>query len=757
MDNQVNGINLTEEQLQRTYKGVIFTNVDEKNRVAAIDEQTAAYCENLTAESYDSLMKKREELSSLPQTIFMSYNVKIMAEIGIKEKNEAEEYKVKLENASLEEIDNIKAEIDAKKYSQPIVSEMYSVFLQCKRAAQNKVMESELNGYETLTRGELKELRNKISEKPFEKDIIDNYINKINVQYDVVEQNELEALCSNLENMEIKELEGALRIIDLGEYQQKYSAKYVTMINSSLEVLHDRNLGEYCKEVENVFDREKLGEVKRLVDEEACDAKIKVKYYERISKQVEIIDYRDLEALTIDMDSKNESELKSLYQQIEDGNYNKKFVKKFLKDIRVCMEKKQYNNALNTVSGIYDAGREGVADSECKLDALGYRAGVVKVAKNMLEDRKMQLDMEEVIEICNDFDSLSDSEVMALEEQIENKNLMERCKAVYLDKLSQRRFNIALTAAGKAAAYFVQLANKYGISGGDIIIASRADEFINAYKSFRSTYLTGNSMDVPAFIMKNTLNLAISYKNCYVYASGKPFVYPNDNIKCFKTVKKLLFENLAIELKDGTTISLGGSINKKVLPAFVGCMNEMLLNINNTGFIDSFATQEYKVVPLNKELYSCTDKKYLLNKEELQQISIGKIWSVQINPELVKAVHCPVNRDWNEYKVKVISNYQMPQTEPLLFVYDKTLLNSAKEGIAISDNNIYIKRSGKSAEIIPIDRIFEIKCLNKIYIETIDNTQLQMDIIAASEGCMQDLAQCFNEFVKNMQLYNALV
>ena len=269
MDNQVNGINLTEEQLQRTYKGVIFTNVDEKNRVAAIDEQTAAYCENLTAESYDSLMKKREELSSLPQTIFMSYNVKIMAEIGIKEKNEAEEYKVKLENASLEEIDNIKAEIDAKKYSQPIVSEMYSVFLQCKRAAQNKVMESELNGYETLTRGELKELRNKISEKPFEKDIIDNYINKINVQYDVVEQNELEALCSNLENMEIKELEGALRIIDLGEYQQKYSAKYVTMINSSLEVLHDRNLGEYCKEVENVFDRKKICEVKRLFDEEA--------------------------------------------------------------------------------------------------------------------------------------------------------------------------------------------------------------------------------------------------------------------------------------------------------------------------------------------------------------------------------------------------------------------------------------------------------------------------------------------------------
>ncbi len=697
---------VNEEQLRRTYKGIIFKTEEEKDQMIALEEEISNYCENLEGKTYKELYDKNQELNNLPKAIFSPLSIKIMTAANEREKVEIEEYKVKVAELSLEELEEAKAEAEAQNYSYGAMSQISGFILNRKRECQTKILEDMLTGYDSISRNELKELKTKISELNFEANLVSPFLNKIDVQYDIVEQDELQSLCANVESMEINELEALLRIINDGGYQQKYSASYITMINNRIEHLQ----------------------------------------------------YLELEALTTCKEEMSKQELMDLYAKLEQGGYNPKFIKRFLLDVRMLIENRKYMEVMELTADVYNKSKDEVLNVESIIEETGYSQGILMVPRRKIADKRFEFDMCELIDGCNDFDSLSNEEADTLIASVNEKNYSQKSKNIYLDRISQRKMNIALGDVSRLAAYFVQLANKYGVGGGDILVASKSDAFMAAYRNLKNAYPTSGEYDIPAFIMNGGVNIAISYKYCYLNAGSKQTLLEINNINGMKTVKKLFMESLVMELKNGTTVPVSGSINKQILAGFLQMINEFIANVNNTAVIDSFSMPEFNVDALNKEWYICKDENYGLTKSELKACTIGAMCADATTNEIAKAMHFEGNKDWDQYHVKVKTNYQLLPSDELVFVFDKSLLNNAKEGFAVGTEKLYIKLANQPVIALNFNEIFEIRCdaSGKICVDTTGANTNSLDMVTCSASCAIFMANKLNEYVRNMQLYSTI-
>ncbi len=702
MENQHSeAVQISEEQLRRTYKGIEFRTEEEKNRIEALEKEAAEYCKQLEDKSYKELFEKNEQWKNLPSSIFMSYTIKLMAEIGEKEKQEIEIYKEKIAKTELSELPALQYEIEQQKYSAYLLSQAYSVLKERKRACQVLVLDEMLLNYTSLTRNDLKNLKADIIDKHFEEDLTNIYINRINAQYDIVEQEELKNLCLGIESMDMKELEGSLRIIAEGDYQEKFSSQYVTLINNKIEELQ----------------------------------------------------YRELEELTAGKEEFDKERLVALYKQLEQGNYNPKFVKKFMVEIRMCIDKRDYDYVSNLTANVLNSDKETVLNLEREVEATGFNSGILYVARKKIADRKFELEMNELIDMCNDFDNLSDEATDNLINAVREKDYSQSAKTIYMDKLTQRKFNIALAQVNKLSAALVQAANKYGVGGRDILIASKSDAFLNAFRSLKAAHPTSGEYDIPAFIMSGSINMAMSYKYCYLNSGSKQALIDINNISGFTSVKKLLSESLVVQLKDGSSVAVAGGISKQMLPSFILMMNEYLGSMNDKILLDTYTVPSFNVEPLNRESYSSAKKNYELDRKGLMLNSLGAVFSSEQTKEMAKALHFEGNKDWEQYQSKTKANYQILPEENLVFVYDKSLLNSAKEGFAFSSDKMFVKKSAQPLITLTMKDIFAVKCdeNSKIYAETVGLNPIYLDV-NASANCAMYIALRFDEYVRNMQL-----
>jgi len=696
----------TEEQLKRMYKGVEFRSEEEKDQIIEMEKAAEEYCNDLSNKTYKELFEKNQEWSKLPSQIFMPFTIKLMSEIGGKEAAEIEAYKAKIANITLEEVEPIRVEITEQHYSDAALSNVFAVLYERKRTCQVNVLEQEFVGYTSLSRTDLQQLREKVNVLNFEADIVSAYINKINIQYDVVEQNELQNMCANVDNMQMNELEGIMRMIVNGGYQEKFTAPYITMINNRIEVLQ----------------------------------------------------YQELENLTAGKENMDKAALMALYQQLEQGGYNQKFVKRFLVDVRMLIENRKYNEiaAMTANVGVSDAATvEAVSQS---VEQSGCSSTILCVPRQKIAEKKFEFEMNELIDTCNNFDMLTNEQADSLIMTVREKNVSDMSKSIYLDKIAQRKYNIALSEVNKLSAFFVQTANKYGIGGDGILVASKSDAFMNAYRSLKAAYPNSGEYDVPAFIMSSPINLSVSYRFVYLNAGNKQALVDVNNINGFRTVKKLFAESLVLELRDGTSIPVSGSVNKQILPVFTQMLNEFIVNVNNKVYIDSFGAPVFNVEPLDKSVYDCSQRTYQLTTDTIKVLTINDMCANPLMGEMAKAMHFEANKDWEQYQMKVKANYPVQADEKLLFVYDKTLLNSAKEGFAVGENAIYVKKGSNPVYAIAMKDVFAVKCdpSGRMFIETTGLDIIALDMVTASPNAVMYMASKIDEYVNAMQLYGTL-
>ena len=737
-----------EELLKRSYKGILFDSQKAKDDAIQQEEEIAQYCLSLNGKACAELWAKKTQISRLPSEIFSKYLSKIIVALEVQENIERAQYMEKIQAADIDSVRKIDAEVNRPYYSQRTVQMLHDAINQRLEYCQKVILNDLILGFENSNREELKELIEKINAKNFDSYMIADYIAKINKQYDLVEEKELRSICEGIEEKKIVELIAMENLIRSREYQDKFTSKYYHMIQSRIEFLHVKNLETYC---EGLFskDRESLNDVRRKVEHESCKNELKKQFYDLINQREEELDYQDLCIMTENIANQSLEELSELYTKLDSGLYNEKFIKAFLVTTRTALEQAQLNNVEQMLSDLRNMNKEQVLDISRQIEKCGYADRVVSLAREKIVERCYVLDMFELMALGNDFDRLSLSEVRSLKNSLNHKNVCERSKATYVKKLLERERAISKGSVSQLANYIQRQVMELGLGTEGIKIPTVEKDF-DLYVEMLSKVLGASELreaeNIPILIIPQFASLAMNKKYLYYESKSKCTKIDLNEIRAFSTEKKLLSEHLMLTLRNGTVLTVSGTFNKKLLKQLATLLTEVVQNCNNSTLLSSYTSCKISVSPLQPIDFELRSLPHKVTEEYITSLFIKKLDKVQLQGSSVKWI---TNEKWMNTESKFREEFGIKSDLKLIWCYDRTLFNTAKEGIAIGSEGVYIKNNNQPLALIRYDDIYQVKMEgNQLVVGTVKNERYFAEFGAKSA---YEIVNLIDEYIKGIQ------
>lgn len=750
-ENRQREIQNAEEQLKRTYKGIVFETEKAKNAAIEMEEGIREYCKTLADKDFEELWNKKEQIAKLPNAIFAPYLAKFLSVLTIQESKEKNIYIDRVRNAEIDDLLGIHNELQNRHYSEAVKSAIDAAISKRRIQCQQIILEDMTEDIADYNRETLKKVAISIQEKEFDDNLTNEYVSRVQRQYDAVEMKELRELCAEIEQRDIQELEELESLIKAKGYQGKFTAQYFDMIHLREEFLHVKKLEEYCKAL-SAADREKLKEIREKVDTEACRLDLKNKFYGFIEQREEQLDYEDLCALTNHIEDKSLDELEKLYKQLKTGNYNDRFIKQFLLQVRVKLESAQQQYMNELTDNLQNMNKEQVLEAGRQIEKCGYADRIAMLAKNRIEERLYILDMYELMTLNNNFDGLSLNDIENLRNQLELKNVCERSRRTYLKKLKEREIVIAYQKVSQAACFAKQMLEQYGISSVNIKVAAFASDYMLYLERYFSDGGRQDFGNIPVIFFPECSSLAITKTDIYYKINSKYTKTALSDVRAFSIEKKLFTEALAVTLTNGNVFTLSGGINKKKSQAIAGFLTAIVQNINNESVLLNY--QEYKahVAELDENDFEMLPVIEKITEQNIVNSFLRKYKELS-QSEKAANIKYAFQDNWEAAETKVRKGFGIINESRIILYYDRTLFNSAKEGIAIGCSYIHIKNASQGLVSIPYTDIYDVsQNSNQIIITTITNNIFLADFAIDSQAVKNGIAALLDEYVKGIQL-----
>ena len=705
------------EQMERTYKGIVFRSIEEKDIMIQAEADFAEFCNDLSGKSFWELWSRNEAAKTLPPALAAPYRPILLAAMNAVELEEKRGYEARIENAQMDELDAIVNELNMSHYSAMTINEL------CAKAQQKKVA--------------------------------------IQRQMDQAEDEALQDLCKNMDTATIEELQNLKVLVKSGGYQERNYAKYIRNIDAKIEFLHVQNMEAYCTYLDEA-DRAKTKGIKDVVDAEDCRVEVKQKFYARISKRNEELDFDDLCKLTENLDHKPLDELTEILACLEGDTYNKKFTKAFAVKARKYLEKAQLERVESLTSSVSSCDMAQLEELSNRLSLLEYEKRLTVLAEEKMADRKFELEMLSLIALGNQFDTMDLQTVQACMAESEQMGVSPRSKVLYQERLKAREYAIALEAASAHSQYIKGLMDKYGVDQSHIKVAGVSPDYKVALEQFYGNTKYNDTQDLPWFIMTGTPYIAMTRK-ILLYKEGSEIKAFNvGDIHSFAMSKKLLLDALGLNLRNGVSLVFPGAMGKKNLQQLVLALNEFLQNMNNPVVMSAYQPIIQHVEEFDPISFAVGEKKYELSAEKIVTIFLNayaeKAPMIGLNGSSVKSRR---NDNWGSTENKLRASLGVAGEQELIWYFDRSILGLGleKNGFGIGLNGVHMKNSGQNIQSLQIKDIYHVAVSDRgtgLDFQTTKNATIYAEVTAMEYERATIFAGLVEEYVKGIQLVQAL-
>ena len=747
-------IEAAEEQLRRTYKGIVFQTEEQKAEIIQSEQELLEYCANLEQRTHAEILSKKEVVEKLPNSIFAGYVSKLISALDIQENREKNVFFNRIELAGLSELDTILTDLTKEHYSENVKKQIVESIEGRRLICQRIALDLMLKDYETYDRLELKNLSSEIGKKPFNDKIKGEYVEKVEKQSGILEMKELQKLCADLETLSIDGLQHLEKIIRNGEYQEQFTNQYYQMIRARTEFLHVHNLEQFCIPIASV-DRNALLDIENKIKEEDCNPDLKVRFLSLVEQRREKIDYEDLCELTKDLSTKTLKNLEEIYKELQSGRYNQKFVKSFLVKCRVCLESAQQANVNSMIRSLSDMDKSQVHSVWQNIEKNNFADRVARIAKEKIEERIYELDMFELMNIKNEFDSLSLMDIQNLRSVIRQKSICNRAIATYEKKLKERERIVAYQLVSPLSCLVKQTVEQYGLSGLNISIATFSADYLQLLRSHFDELGKEEYGEIPAFFYPECSKLAMSRNYLYYMTNAGYSRIRLTEIRSYGIEKKMFQEVLAITFVNGEIVTISGGLNKKTSQAFVAFLTFVHQNASNDVLLTRYQPYSDHVVELSSAQFEMREVPHELSENVITEILLSRLVSTNMNKS-IPTIKYEGSNNWANYCNKVINGMGI-MNDRIVFYYDKTILGSAKDGFAFGMRFVHIKSGQQPLVSIPINTIFSVELTNgKLVVKTQDNNNFITEFNVSDENDKKQVVEWLDEYIKGIQLFDYL-
>lgn len=616
-------------------------------------------------------------------------------------------------------------------------------------ADQRTTLDELTGNLENMDRAAIKALAQDIANRQFSKELVAEYIHKLNHQYDIIEDKELRELCADIENRDIDSLVALKNCIKDGQYQVKFTTKYYGMIDARINYLHVVNMEAYCINLATA-PRQELNVIRFNIDQEQCSGELKVKFYSLIAERTEQLDYQELNDITANYEEKSLVELEELFAQLNSGNYSSKFIRPFVVKVRLKLEQAQCTQLDEMLVNIEGLSKDEVIAVKDNVNRLGYPEYVVHNYLAKIDDMICRMELQELMQLANNFNEMSLRDVQDLRARVNQKNLMDRTKGIYLNKLFKRERVIGLQSIRPYACMAKQISNQFAI-GDRVSVATLSDDYDSNLVRFVQNNNVVDYNNIPAFFIPEVAFMAVNKTHIYFMHNSAYIHMRFDEIRSITCEKKFLSDSIIITSKLNQMITIPG--RAKITQSVVSALQTYMENINNTSVLSSYPGYQEEIPSFTSDNLGASDIATTVDEDTVIDILLTGFKKQGSVPNMKSML----DSNWTEVQNKVKNGFGISNDGRIIMYQDSTLFNSAREGSALGTEAVYIKDSKQGLYTIPLDSIYSISYeVPKLVINTVNNETYEANISNINEENARRIATLWSEYVKGIQLVRSL-
>lgn len=745
------------EQLERTYKGIVFHSVEEKDAIIQKENKYKGYCKYIEQKNYRELLQLKVEITDeLPEILARPMLYKILEAMERQENIERNAHVEWIKEADLEKAESFQENLKYFSYSPDTMERLRTDVRQRILACQRENLEQCINDINNMDRVQLRQAEEKIMEFHYNAELTEKYVSKVRHRYDIVETEEISVLCKDIDEKNIPQLEALSHQLE-SEYREEFTEKYRNNIARRIEFLHIRHMDELCGNAANE-DKEGLRRLRNLIDAEQCKKELKSEYYEKINRRWEQLDYEEMNQLTENISDKSSEELSAIYTKLKNWECDIKLKRPFLQKVRINLDYTWYKQLDKLTEDLGEKNRDEINSVAKQIKEKSFPDRIRKNAEDKVDGKSFELDMRELIGLGNDFNHFDRNAVDLLEQKAILLNVSDRSRDIYREKLKERRYCIGLSEVSREVQLFSQLCEKYGTTLQNLKTVMNTSDYRTCADRFCSRYNISGYSEIPVFMMQEKSEIAVTADSLFYTVGNEHYKAPFDIVFSIGISKKLLSDKLIISFKNGTDVELATPLNKKEQEKFANLMNEFLNVIKNSTVILSYPILLYHTENLNLKNFIYDENKYWLDKETIADIFLQ---SYMVDKKrLGFGFYACGRRDdkWSQLEEKVRKNFAI-SADNILWIYDGTILRSGKEGMAIGENMIYLKKGTQNTVNIPMDKIFAVETIGEkrgIAFKTVDDYTFICEMTELREEMQETFVNMIWEYIQGIQLVNKI-
>lgn len=426
------------------------------------------------------------------------------------------------------------------------------------------------------------------------------------------------------------------------------------------------------------------------------------------------------------------------------------------------MDIEVYKQMMAELEGLADISKEPLQELQQKITKSEYPEYIKSFGLKMIQDRAFELDILELTELGNEFDSMDANAILETMAKVPQTQASPYCQKIYSDKLRERALNIAMSDAYPYSLFYMQLAAKYNFPVGNMMFANFDNNYFANLEYFKKDFnVVEDVFEIPIILSSGKPYIAISKKRCYIKTEAGNFAYNLEDIYSFSTAKGKHYEMLSICLKSGEMLYLPGIVLKNTLISMVSLLNEFVYTVVNNidlGPVNSFQAPR-AVTNFDLAAFAVKGRQYNYSYDFI----IAKTVSAykQRNDVLGNAasIFCKGDKKWEDMERKIITNYGMIYESPIVLCHDKSLTRSGKEGFALSQTTFYIKKNNQGLISIPFSMIASVDLTfqrNTLQITTVDNYAFVLDTLIMDEYKLGIIKEILENYMKGCNLTSAI-